>query len=134
MSPALIALIIQMVQEAVTLAPGIVADLQTIFNNPNPTPADWEALRAKVLAKTYADFVPASALPPGSPAAEIPAVILAPAESNAPITQAGATAATEIQAQEEKQPDPAPEPTVAAAAEPPYLPDGTRNPAFNHLA
>ena len=134
MSPALIALIIQMVQEAVTLAPGIVADLQTIFNNPNPTPADWEALRAKVLAKTYADYVPASALAPGSPAAEIPPLAIVQAELNAPISHPGATAAPENQAQDQKQPEPAPETTVAAAPEPPYLPDGTRNPAFNHIA
>ena len=134
MSPTLIALIISLVEEFVKIAPQAYQDLQTIFSKPNPTPEDWEALRAKVLSISYADYVPASDLPPDSPAAEIPPLAIAQAESNGPISQPGATAAPEIQAQEQKQPDPAPEPPVAAAPEPPSLPDGTRNPLFNHLA
>lgn len=66
MNPALISLIISLVEEAIKQAPGVYADLQSIFSNPSPTPADWQALRAKVLAKTYADYVPASALPGAS--------------------------------------------------------------------
>lgn len=67
MNPALIALIIQLVETAVQLEPSIATELQTLFNNPNPTPADWEALRQKVLSKSYSTYVPASALP-SSPA------------------------------------------------------------------
>ena len=62
MSPAAIALIIQLVEEAIKITPAAYADFQTIFSNPNPTPADWAALRAKVLAKDYAAYVPASDL------------------------------------------------------------------------
>lgn len=63
MTPATIALIISLVEEAVKITPGIVADLQELFSDPNPTPAKWEALRQKVKSKSYADYVPASALP-----------------------------------------------------------------------
>ncbi|MEI6075552.1 MAG: hypothetical protein WCS94_08270 [Verrucomicrobiota bacterium] len=58
MSPATIALIISLVEEVVKIAPQSYADFQAIFNNPNPTAADWEALRAKALAKGYSDYVP----------------------------------------------------------------------------
>ena len=64
MSPASIALVFSLVEEVIKVAPGAVADFQAIFSNPNPTPADWQALRAKVLAKGYADYVPKSDLPP----------------------------------------------------------------------
>jgi hypothetical protein len=63
MSPTVIYLILSLVEEAIKDTPGIVADLQTIFSNPNPSAADWEALRAKVLSKSYGDYVPATALP-----------------------------------------------------------------------
>ena len=69
MSSAMISLIISLVEQAITEAPAVYADLQAIFSNPAPTAADWEALRAKVLAKTYADYVPASALATGGAAA-----------------------------------------------------------------
>jgi hypothetical protein len=63
MNPALISLIVSLVQEAIALEPSILTDLQTLFANPAPTPADWEALRQTVLSKTYGSYVPASALP-----------------------------------------------------------------------
>ena len=63
MNPAILSLIISLVQEAITLEPAIAAEFQVMFSNQNPTPADWEALRQKVLSKTYANYVPASALP-----------------------------------------------------------------------
>jgi hypothetical protein len=68
MNPAIISLIISLVQEAIALEPSIVTDLQALFSNPSPTPADWEALRQKVLSKSYSSYVPASALPAGSTA------------------------------------------------------------------
>lgn len=62
MSPATLALILSLIEEAVKEAPAVVTELQSIFSNPNPTPADWENLRATVLAKTYKDYVPATQL------------------------------------------------------------------------
>ena len=62
MNPATIALIVALVEEAAKVAPQLVTDLQGIFAKPNPTPEDWLALRAKVLAKGYSDYVPQSDL------------------------------------------------------------------------
>jgi hypothetical protein len=84
MNPALIALIIQLVETAVADAPQLYDDLQNIFDNPNPTPADWEALRAKVLAEGYFDYVPDSALAPDKAAQASPAVT--PAAKETPLT------------------------------------------------
>jgi hypothetical protein len=86
MSPALLALILSLVEEAIAEAPAFVMDLKTIFDNAEPTPADWEALRAKVLAKSYADYVPASALNAATAAAAAPAVQTPLAATAAPAT------------------------------------------------
>ena len=125
MNPALIALIMSLVEEAIKDAPGVVEDLKLIFNNPNPVPADWEALRAKVLAKGYADYVPASALPPENVVALSTPVQSAPAAAAAPEAPP-APAAAPAAAQQEQ-------PAAKAEAIAPYLPDGSANPAFNHF-
>jgi hypothetical protein len=104
MNPANLSLIVSLVEEAIQVEPQLVAEFQTIFGNANPTPADWEALRAKVLAKSYADYVPSSALPAASAAAASPPVATAAAQTNAPISQ-------------------------ASASQPAYLADGSKNPA-----
>jgi hypothetical protein len=71
MTPTALVLIFSLVEEAIKIAPQVETDLAGIFSTANPTPADWEALRAKVLAKGYFDYVPASQLPlPGTPAAQ----------------------------------------------------------------
>ena len=68
MSPAAIALIISLVEEAIKDYPAIAADLTAIFSKPNPTPDDWNALRAKVLGETFEALAPAAAanLPPAT--------------------------------------------------------------------
>lgn len=65
MTPAAISLIISLVEEAIKEEPAIAAELQSIFSKPNPTPDDWNLLRAKMLVKSYADYVPQSAIPAG---------------------------------------------------------------------
>lgn len=62
MTPAVLQLVFFILEEAIKEEPALVADLQGIFSKANPTAADWAALRAKVGAKSYADYVPASAL------------------------------------------------------------------------
>jgi hypothetical protein len=62
MSPAALSIALFIVQEAIKDAPGLIAALKAIFTTADPTAADWDALRAKVLAKSYADYVPDSAL------------------------------------------------------------------------
>jgi hypothetical protein len=113
MTPALIAAIIALIQEAIAQEPQIAAELSAIFSGPQPTPADWQALRAKVLGQSYASFVPASSLPAASPSAETAAVATTTTVQSAPISQTSASAA-------------------AAAKPSPYLADGTPNPAYVH--
>lgn len=67
MSPALLALIVSMVEEAVKIAPGVVADIKTVLSKNDATPADWQAVKDKVLSMRYEDFVPATAI--GKPTA-----------------------------------------------------------------
>jgi hypothetical protein len=129
MTPAIIALILSLLEELIQQEPEIAAQIQAIFAKQNPTPADWLALHQQVLAMTYADYVPASALPapaapaatasetataatataalvqPASVAAVLPPVTTAAAQSNAPISQ-------------------------TSASEPAYLADGSPNPNF----
>jgi hypothetical protein len=52
MNPALIAAVLSLVEEAISQEPAIAAALQNIFSKPNPTPEDWAAVRAAVLAAT----------------------------------------------------------------------------------
>jgi hypothetical protein len=79
-------------QEAIQNEPGIEAAIRALFAKPAITADDWKALRAKVASKSYADYVPDSALPqlaapaptiaaepPAAPAAA-PALALAPAQ------------------------------------------------------
>jgi len=90
MNPATIALIIGLIEEAVKIAPGVYDDLTLFFDNPNPSPADWQALRAKVLSKSYTDYVPASALPVAS-AAAVPEPVSTPAAAEtSSVAQSGA--------------------------------------------
>jgi hypothetical protein len=136
MNSTLIALILQLVEEAIKDTPQIVADLQNLFATANPTPADWLALREKVLAKSYADYVPASALPAASAAGWATGVSTPAVESNAPISQPGASGDVTTTIEPPKSPETAaadPAPAAAADQPAPYLPDGSPNPEFNHL-
>lgn len=58
MSPALIPLILGLVELLVKYQPQIAAELRTIFAKPNPTPEDWMALRAKVAIQSFAELAP----------------------------------------------------------------------------
>lgn len=56
---AIIAAALSLVQSL----PEVQKLLRELFNKADPTDADWAALRAKVLAKKYEDYVPATKLP-----------------------------------------------------------------------
>lgn len=58
MTPAMLTLIISLVEEAIKLEPAIATELQTIFSKSNPTAADWMALKAKVQSETFASLAP----------------------------------------------------------------------------
>ena len=61
MNPATLALVFSLVEEAVKEFPAIQAELSSIFSKPNPTPADWQALRDKVTGETFASLAPHAA-------------------------------------------------------------------------
>lgn len=69
MTPTLLSAIITAFAEALRAAPQLVADIQAIFAKGEPTEADWEALKARVSAKSYFDYVPDSSLPKPEPPA-----------------------------------------------------------------
>jgi len=59
-------------QEAIKYEPALEAEIRALFAKPEITAADWIALRLRVANKTYADYVPESALLP-APVAPAPA-------------------------------------------------------------
>ncbi len=62
MSPATIALIIQLVQLAIQEYPAFQADLTALLNKNNPTADDWAALLTSVQGESYKQFVPSTDL------------------------------------------------------------------------
>ena len=63
MSPAAIALAIQLIQLAVQEEPAVAALIQQLFANGIPTNADFETLIAKIKAETYESIVTNTDLP-----------------------------------------------------------------------
>ena len=61
MSPATLALIVALVEEAIKEYPAIAAELSGIFNKPNPTPEDWFALKAKIQSQSFESLAPNAA-------------------------------------------------------------------------
>ena len=58
MSPAMLAIIVQLIEQLITEAPAVYAEFQVIFSKPNPTPADWAALKAKVASESFQSLAP----------------------------------------------------------------------------
>ena len=56
MNPTLISTILLLIQELVKVVPPLAAEIVKILQSPNPTAADWAALRARVKAKKYEDY------------------------------------------------------------------------------
>jgi len=50
------AIIITIIQAVFTLAPQITHEIRLLLQKGDPTPADWDALRAK-LSKSYDDYI-----------------------------------------------------------------------------
>ncbi len=75
MPPQAISIALFLLQEAIKDAPAIAVALRELFNNPSPSPADWQRLHDKVAAKKYKDYVPASSLPAETPV-PIPVTVL----------------------------------------------------------
>lgn len=58
MTPEIISLILFGVQELVKRAPALATEFQALFASGNPTAEQWDALRARVAAKSYEELVP----------------------------------------------------------------------------
>ena len=58
MNPATIALILGLVEELIKNQPAITAELKSIFSKADPTPADWQTLKLKVMEQTFESLAP----------------------------------------------------------------------------
>jgi len=74
MSPATLALLVQFIELAIREEPAIALELHNLFSNPNPSAADWQALREKVLGESFESLAPAAAANLPAPAPEPPLV------------------------------------------------------------
>lgn len=61
MNPAIVITIIELVLK---LAPNLVSEFRLLLSKGDPTPADWEELRAKV-GKSYDDYINETRTPTG---------------------------------------------------------------------
>ena len=87
MPPETIQLGLFVIEEAIKEEPAIAAAIRDMFSKGDPIPDDWKALRAKVAAKKYSDYVPATILPAATPAAA-PALAVVDAPVTAPAARA----------------------------------------------
>jgi len=58
MTPATIALIIGLVEQAIKLRPILQEELTAIFAKPDPTPEDWYALKMQILDDSFEKLAP----------------------------------------------------------------------------
>ena len=58
MNPAVIALIMGLVEMAIKYEPVIQKELSDILSKKDPTPEDWAALKARVLATPFESLAP----------------------------------------------------------------------------
>ena len=58
MTPAALALLVGLVEEAVKVAPAIASEFRTIFTKTDPTPQDWLDMKATVQSESFASLVP----------------------------------------------------------------------------
>jgi len=63
MNTAIVTTILSLVELAIKEEPVIEAALRNIFSKPEPTAADWQAVKDKVSGKSYGDLVTNSELP-----------------------------------------------------------------------
>ena len=58
MSPATLAIVLALIQEGIKEYPAIRQALADLLTKSDPTPADWLALRDKVLAQSFESLAP----------------------------------------------------------------------------
>lgn len=74
MTPATLALIVGLIEEAIKVEPLIATELSKIFSKTNPVPADYMALKLRVLG------IPFEALAPDAPTVALDAALAAPSD------------------------------------------------------
>jgi hypothetical protein len=99
MPPQLIAFALQLLEMLITHSPEITAEIKALLTKADPTDADWDALHAKVAAKSYRDYVPATALPQPVPISVLAVPLPPPAppvspQADKPAPAPAATVAT----------------------------------------
>lgn len=62
MTPETINLALLGVEFLIKEVPAVEAEIKVLLAKPNPTPADWQALRGRVVAKSYEQLVTNSGL------------------------------------------------------------------------
>lgn len=70
MSPATINIIIaaiRVISELLKELPALKKSVLEILSKEDPSPSDWDQLRARIAAKNYEDFVPDTAIRPNIP-------------------------------------------------------------------
>jgi len=118
MNPATIDLVIGLLQLAIKETPGLIAEFQTLFSTPEPTPEDWQALRDRLKNATYASLVPNSDLPTAPLAGTVTALAPAPAPAIVP------TVTDQAQSEPATVADPGlvtPVPSPAPGSQPPVV-------------
>lgn len=92
MPPQTVTLAIWLLQQLIEHEPEIAASIKLLLTKAEPTDAEWDALHAKVAAKSYRDYVPDTALPlpavaplPALTPVPAPAPALSAAETPTPI-------------------------------------------------
>lgn len=73
MNTALINLVIFAVQTLLREAPAAIAGIRALLTVDNPTDADYEAARKRIIADTYESLVPNAAKFPHNPTVDAPA-------------------------------------------------------------
>lgn len=72
MPPQAVSLALFIIEEGIKLEPELANAVRSLLSKNDPSPQDWADLRTTVMAKSYRDYVPATALPP-EPSTSAPA-------------------------------------------------------------
>ena len=80
MPPQALQLAFFLIEEGIKLEPSIAAEIQALLSKANPTPQDWQLLRARVLAKSYESYDP-TPIPTPVPITILPAAAVATAQT-----------------------------------------------------
>lgn len=73
-----IPLVMGLIEEAIKIEPAVATEIASLFSKGIPTPADWQAYRAKNAADSFETLAPDAAANLPAPAPAVPAAIVVP--------------------------------------------------------